>query len=92
MNELEEKYPSVTEFCRETMDVELEGFRTVLETCKNCGVDNPKLSGDEIVSIVSPDGTGGSFPLAISLAVLGGVVFLFLILVGWLVFKKYKTQ
>jgi hypothetical protein len=49
-------------------------------------VDNPKLSGDEIVSIVPPDGTGVS-PSRIDMiwwAVFGGcmVVILFLFLIN----------
>ncbi len=98
MNELEEEYPSVTEFCREMTDLTLEGIGKILETCKNCDVDNPKLSGDEIVSIVPPDGTAGttappdgtgvSSALWIGLAVLGGVVLLVAMILGWGAYKR----
>ena len=61
-------------------------------------VDNPKLSGDEIVSIVPPDGTAGttappdgtgvSSALWIGLAVLGGVVLLVAMILGWGAYKR----
>ena len=64
-------------------DLTLEGIGKILETCKNCGVDNPKLSGDEIVSIVPPDGTGASWTtsLWIGLAVVGGLLVLAIIII-----------
>ena len=93
MDELEEEYPSVTKFCREMTDLTLEGTVKILETCKNCDVDNP--NGDEIVSIVPPDGTappdgtGVSTSLWIGLAVVGGVLLLLVAMIlGWRAYKR----